>query len=142
LRARIDGDVLRHYGDTDTSEIDAPRVTAHASDGRVTHASADRALANGDASEVQLLGNARVTSESPGSGEPPLQFRGEFLHAFLRTEQLRSHLPATLTQGATEIHGDALRYDNVERVVQLDGHVRARFGGTASVAGRTARAAR
>ena len=138
LRAQIDGDVLRHYGDTDTTEIDAPRVTARAPDGRITRASADRALANGDGSEVQLFGNARVTSEA-GSDAPPLQFRGEFLHAFLRTEQVRSHLPATLTQGATEIHGDALRYDNIERVVQLDGHVRARFG---AAAGPTARAAR
>ena len=135
LRAQIDGDVLRHYGDTDTTEIDAPRVTAHGLDGRVTRASAKRALANGDASEVQLLGDARVTSQA-AAGEPPLQFRGEFLHAFLRTEQLRSHLPATLTQGATEIRGDALHYDNVARIVQLDGRVRARFAGAA---GRGAR---
>ena len=141
LRAQIDGDVLRHYGDTDTTEIDAPRVTAHALDGRVTRASAKRALANGDASEVQLLGDARVTSEAAVAGEPPLQFRGEFLHAFLRTEQLRSHLPATLTRGATEIRGDALHYDNLARVVQLDGRVRARFAGAAGATGRGMRPA-
>ena len=140
LRAQIDGDVLRHYGDTDTTEIDAPRVLAHARDGRTTRASADRALANGDGSEVQLFGNAHVTSQAASSGEAPLQFRGEFLHAFLRTEQIRSHLPATLTQGATELHADALRYDNVDRVVRLDGHVRARFAGSA--AARTAHVAR
>ena len=141
LRAQIDGDELRHYGDTDTTEIDAPRVTAHALDGRITRSSARRALANGDASEVQLLGDARVTSEAAVAGGAPLQFRGEFLHAFLRTEQLRSHLPSTLTHGATEIRADALHYDNLTRVVQLDGRVRARFAGAAGATGRGAPAA-
>jgi len=131
LRAQIDGDELRHYPDTDTIEIDAPRVRAHGLDGRVTVASAVRALSNGDATEVQLFGDARVRREATAS-EPALQFQGEFLHAFLRTEQVRSHLPVLLTRGATELRGDSLQYDNVDRVAQLHGRVRASFAAPAA----------
>ena len=126
LRAQIDGEVLRHYPDTDTLEIDAPRIRVQAPDGHVTVASARRALSNGDASEVQLFGDARVRREAVG-GEPALQFAGEFLHAFMKTERVRSHLPVVLTRGATELRGDTLDYDNASRVAQLRGRVHASF---------------
>ena len=56
-----------------------------------------------------------------------LTFRGEFLHVFLKTEQVRSHLPATVTRGGTVIRADAFNYDNLERTVEMTGHVRASF---------------
>ena len=125
LRVRIEGAQLRHYPDTDTVEIDAVQIHALGADGRLTQASANRALDNGDASEVQLLGGAHVTSRGP-TGEP-IEFEGEFLHAFLNTEQLRSHLPVQVRQGSSELHAEGMEYDNLSRIVQLKGHVRASF---------------
>jgi len=126
MRAQIEGDTMRHYPDTDTLEIDNARVRAIASDARVTLANARMALSNGDGSEVQLQGGAHVVREGL-AGEQPVEFRGEFLHAFLNTEQVRSHLPVTVTRGGTEVHADAMQYDNLERVVQLTGRVTATF---------------
>jgi lipopolysaccharide export system protein LptC len=126
LRAQIEGDELRHYPDTDTLEVDNARIRHIGPDGHVTVASARRALANGDASEVQLQGGAHVVREALG-GEEPIDFRGEFLHAFLDTERVRSHLPVTVTRGGTEIRADAMEYDNLARVVQLKGRVQATF---------------
>ena len=126
MRAQIEGDMMRHYPDTDTLEIDNVRLRAVAPDQRVTLASARRALANGDGSEVQLLGNAHVVREALG-GEEAIEFRGEFLHAFLDTERVRSHLPVTVVRGGAEVHADAMDYDNLERVVQLKGRVTATF---------------
>ena len=126
MRAQIEGDTLRHYPDTDTVEIDNVRIRAVAPDGHVTLADARRALANGDASEVQLQGGAHVVREAM-NGEVPVEFRGEFLHAFLNTERVRSHLPVTVTQGGAEVQADAMDYDNLDRVVQLKGHVTATF---------------
>jgi lipopolysaccharide export system protein LptC len=126
MRAQIEGDVMRHYPDTDTLEIDNPRIRAVGPDGRVTLANARLAVANGDGSEVQLQGGARVVREGR-PGDEPLQFRGEFLHAFLNTEQVRSHLPVTVTQGGMEVRGEALDYDHLDRVVQLKGRVTATF---------------
>lgn len=126
LRAQIEGDVLRHFPDTDTLEIERPSVRAYALDGGVTLASAQRALSNADATEVQLLGNAQVTREATASNVA-LTFRGEFLHAFLKTERVRSHLPATVTHGGTVIRADTFSYDNLDRTVQMNGNVRASF---------------
>ena len=112
--------------DTDTFEIERPRVRAYAPGGGVTSASARRALSNADATEVQLLGDAQVTREATAS-EEGISFRGEFLHAFLKTEQVRSHLPATVTRGGTVIRADAFSYDNLDRTVSMTGRVRASF---------------
>ncbi len=126
LRAQIEGDTLRHYPDTDTFEVDNPKVRAWAADGGVTDASAKRALSNADASEVQLFGDARVT-RLPTATDEGLTFRGEFLHAFLKTERVRSNQPVTFTGGAAVIRADSFSYDNIERIVEMKGHVRATF---------------
>jgi lipopolysaccharide export system protein LptC len=126
LRAQIEGETLRHFPDTDTMEIALPRVEGYSPDGGLTRASAQRALSNSDASEVQLIGDARVTRSATATDEG-LSFRGEFLHAFLKSEQLRSHLPVMVTRGATVIRADSFSYDNLDRTVSMKGHVRASF---------------
>jgi lipopolysaccharide export system protein LptC len=126
LKVQLEGDELRHYPDTDTIEVDQVRLRGFAPDGDVTTATARRALSNADASEVQLMGGARVVREARADAAP-LEFRGEFLHAFLDTEQVRSHLPVTLTQGGNVLRGDTLFYDNLSRSALLQGHVHATF---------------
>lgn len=126
MRAQIEGDTMRHYPDTDTLEIDNVRIRAVGGDGQVTHAQARMALANGDGSEVQLQGGAQVRREAR-PGDEPVEFRGEFLHAFLDTERVRSHLPVTVTRGAAEVRAEAMEYDHLTRVVTLKGRVTAVF---------------
>jgi lipopolysaccharide export system protein LptC len=132
---RIAGDVLRHYPLTDQLDIEAVRIHAVAPDGRVTDAVARRALANGDGSEVQLLGGAQVTSQI--NGGDALEMQGEFLHAFLRFERLRSHLPVLVRRGSTETHAGGLDYDHLTRQLQFLGPVR-----TTVLPGRVAVAAK
>lgn len=126
LRTQIEGDVARHYPDTDTLEIENPRIRAIGADGRITIASAERALANGDGSEVQLRIGARVVREAAG-GEAAIEFRSDFLHVFANTERVRTHLPVTVVQGATELRAAGLAYDHLARVVDLEGRVRGVF---------------
>jgi lipopolysaccharide export system protein LptC len=127
IRAQIEGDLMRHYPDTDTLEVDNARIRHIGIDGRVTVATARRALSNGDGSEVQLQGGAHVIREAATADEETLEFRGEFLHAFLATERVRSHLPVTMTRGTTRIQADSMEYDNLDRLVQLKGRVQASF---------------
>ena len=124
MRVQIEGDLMRHYPDTDTFEIDNPRIRAIGDDGRITTATARAALSNRDGSEVQLSGGAHVVRE-PTATETAIDFRGEFLHYFQYTERVRSHLPVVVTQGGSEIRADSLAYDNLARVLDLKGHVRA-----------------
>jgi len=124
MRVQIEGNVLRHYPDTDTLEIDNPRIRAFGEDGRITNATALTALSNRDGSEVQLSGGAHVVREATAS-DPAIDFRGEFLHCFQNIEQVRSHLPVVVTQGNTEMRADSMVYDNLAHVLDLKGRVRA-----------------
>ena len=126
LRTQIEGDVALHFPDTDTLEIENPRIRAVAPDGTVTHASARRALANGDGSEVQLLGDAHVVRPAQGK-EEQVEFRGDFLHAFRNVERVRSHLPVVVTQGQSVVRAEGMEYDNLTRVVELKGRTSATF---------------
>jgi len=126
LRTQIEGDRLRHFPDNDTLEIDAARIRAVGNDGVVTLATANKALANGDGSEMQLLGDARVVRPAHDKQEQ-VEFRGEFLHAFRNVERLRSHLPVVVTQGRSVVRADGMEYDNLARVVDLKGRTSATF---------------
>jgi len=131
LKLRIEGARMKHFPATDRFEIEGALISAVAEDGRVTHATAQRAVGNGDGSEVQLIGGAEVTS-SDASGQPVLM-RSEFLHAFLVTERVKSHLPVTVQVGASEMSGDGLDYDHGARHLELLGSVHARLAPRAAV---------
>ena len=132
LRVRVEGERLRHYPDTDRYEIDGARIRAIAADGQVTLAVAERALANGDISELQLHGGARVSST--GARGEALEMRSEFLHAFLVTERVRTHLPVQVTAGADELQAAGLEYDHGQRRLDLKGRLRARLAAPAAAA--------
>ena len=130
LRLQVEGDALRHYPDTDTLEIDQAHVRAWTLDGRETVATASRAQSNADGSEVQLTGGARVTRlalASESSSQDAIEFKGDFLQAFFKTERVQSHLPVTVTRGRTVIQADGFDYDNVAGFLLLKGRVRASF---------------
>ncbi|WP_404976890.1 MULTISPECIES: LPS export ABC transporter periplasmic protein LptC [unclassified Acidovorax] len=128
LESDMRGDMARHYEDTDTLEVDQARMRSVTPEGRVTTATANRALSNGDGSEVQLFGNAIVTRESlPRKGREPLprlEFRGEFLHIWVNSERVKSDQPVTLTRGSDQFTADQMDYDNLDQIVQLRGRVR------------------
>lgn len=128
LKSEVVGKEARHFPDTDMLEIDQPRIRSINEKGLLTVATANRALSNGDGTEVQLFGNAVVTrdagTDTQGNPVPALQFRGEFLHAFMETERIKSHKPVTLTRGGDQFTADSMDYDNLDQVLQLRGRVR------------------
>lgn len=128
LKSEVIGTEARHYPDTDTLEIEEVRIRSFNAEGRLTTASAKRALTNGDASEVQLFGNARVVREpitdQNGQLKPRLEFRGEFLHAFMETERVKSHKPVELIHGNDIFTAETMDFDNLDRVMQLQGRVK------------------
>lgn len=125
LKSEVYGTEARHYPDTDTLEIDQPRIRAFNEKGALTVATAKQAISNGDGSEVQLIGDAVVVREAPkGEDAPRMEFRGEFLHVFVNTERVRSHKPVTLIRGGDRFTADTLDYDNLDRAVDLRGRVR------------------
>jgi lipopolysaccharide export system protein LptC len=123
LKLRIEGARLRHFPASDRIEVEVAQIRAIAADGRITLAHAARALGNGDGSELQLLGGAEVSSTDARG--LPLVMRSEFLHAFLVTERVKSHLPVWVQSGSSELHAAGLDYDHAARRLELQGPLRA-----------------
>lgn len=138
LRSELAGKEGRHFPDTDTMEVDQVRIRSISPAGLVTTASADRGLSNGDGTEIQLFGNAVVVREATvnasGRAVPRLEFHGEFLHAFTDVERVRSHKPVTLIRGADRFTADAMDYDNLSGVANLNGRVRGLLMPSAKIA--------
>ena len=128
LKSEVYGEQARHYPHTDTLEIDQVRIRSYNQRGFMTVATAKRALANNDATEVQLMGNARVVREATvdrsGTTLPRVSFSGEFLHAFLNDERIKSHKPVELERGGDRITADSLDYSNFDQVMEMRGRVR------------------
>lgn len=127
LQSELQGSLARHYPDTDTIDIDAARMRSLAPNGRVTHATANRALSNADGTEVQMFGNAVVTRDAltlpSGEKQPRLEFRGEFLHVWTQTERVSSNQPVTLIRGNDRFTANTMDYDNLDQVLDLRGRV-------------------
>ena len=127
IKSEVYGTEARHYPDTDTLEIDQPRIRSFNARGELTLATARKALSNGDGSEIQLFGDAVVTREAidtVGHVRPRLEFRGEFLHVFANTESVKSHKPVELTRGNDRFTAESMDYDNIDQVMELRGRVR------------------
>ena len=130
LKSEMVGIEGRHYPDTDTLEIDQPRIRILGAEGRVTTAVAARGLINADGSEAQLFDKAVVVREASttaqGVAVPRSELQSDFLHLFANTEQVRSHLPVVLVRGAGDrfTAQNGMDYDNLDRVMQLTGRVR------------------
>lgn len=128
LKSEIYGVQGRHYPASDTLEIDQPRILSISNSGRLVTSTGNRALSNGDGSEVQLFGNARVIREAVAGNDgkvlPRMEFQGEFLHAFVNEERVKSHLPVTLIRGSDQFSGDTFAFDNLTGVAVLKGRVK------------------
>jgi lipopolysaccharide export system protein LptC len=128
LKNEIFGVQARHFPDTDTVEIDRVRLHAVSEQGGIITAAADRALTNGDGSEVQLFGNASVVREAhtdaSGRQVPASELHSEFIQAYANVERLKTDKPVLLLRGKDRVSADGMDFDNVERVLSLHGHVR------------------
>ena len=128
LKSEVFGAAARHYPDTDTVEIDAVRIRAFDDQGHLTTATANRALTNHDGSEVQLFGKAVIVREAQanklGQATPRIEFRGEFLHAFLNTDRVVSNRPVELRRGSDVFRAESMDYDNQRQTMVMQGRVK------------------
>jgi lipopolysaccharide export system protein LptC len=130
LKNELFGGQAQHFADTDTIEIDNIRIHNYNETGRLTTVTrANKAISNGDNSEVQLFGKAISVREAAldtnGIMQPKMEFRGEFLHTFVNEERLKSHLPIVIRRGNSEFIAETLDYNNLDRVINLQGRVKA-----------------
>jgi lipopolysaccharide export system protein LptC len=131
LKTQLNGVEARHYPDTDTLEIDQPRLRSINERGTVTLGTGNLAVSNADGSEIQLMGNAVVTRESftdaSGQASPRVQIRGDYLHVYVNTERVTSNKPVEITRGNDRLSGDGMVFDNATQQLEMSGRVRAQI---------------
>ena len=123
LRVRLEGRELRHYPADDRIEVDSVMLHAIAPDGRVTVASARRAVSNGAANWFELQGGAEVTGTDANGA--PVVIRSEYLQALLDSDVIRSDRPVQVLQGRNVLRAGGVVYDHGRRTLELSGPVRA-----------------
>jgi len=124
VKSRLEGDLLRHYPDTDTVEVDGLKLRVVDAAGRVTTGTSKRALSNGDGTQLRMSGQARIVREAtPNGDDERLEIRGEFLELLTESERIKSHLPVTLITPRGELRAGTLDYGHLDRNGQLGGRV-------------------
>jgi lipopolysaccharide export system protein LptC len=117
-----------HFPVTDSLEVKDPHMRSIDEQGRTTVATALRGVSNSDGSEIQLFGNAVVVRQpitrADGTVVPQVEFRGEYLHAFVNEDRVSSDKPVELLRGSDRFIGDQFDYDNRTGVAELKGRVR------------------
>lgn len=129
LLSEVLGEQARHFPDRDAMEIDGARLRSFDASGQLTTASAQRALAQGDGSLVQLWGDVRLVQEAQPSRQR-LSFRGEHIQADAKAHAVRASQPVEITHGHDRFTADSLEFDTQARVVVLSGRVKATLAPT------------
>lgn len=128
LKSELRGVTGHHYPDTDTYELSEPRMRSYDDQGQLTTGRANQGVSNGDGSEIELRGDARVLREPgrrpDGTATPRLEFRGPYLKAWTEARRVRSDQPVELMRGPDRFTGDELDYDAETGIANLRGNVR------------------
>ena len=124
LESVMTGQQARHFPLQDVFEVDAIHSRHWGPDGTITTSSAQRGISNADASEIQLIGDAKVRRQKPQNAQQDLQVSGDFLHIWPNEERTQSHLPVEIQRGSHQFTGDQMAYDNLSQVMELKGRVK------------------
>ena len=129
LKSRLRGTAGEHFPDTDTLEIDDARMLSFTPDGRKTIGSSNRALSNGDGSEIQMFGQAVITREPMAASAnqralPAMQLESEFLHIWPNEERVSTNKPVVMTRGSDKFTGDSMQYHHLDQILQMQGRVK------------------
>ena len=129
LQTELRGSNMLHLPDVDGFKIQAPQFVSFDELGRRMDATAKRATANADASQVELFEQAQVKRVDPKGVEPPLSFNGEHLRVLSDAKQVESNQAVVLRRGADVFRGGSLRYDHGSGQARLGAPVTATLPG-------------
>ena len=135
LEAVLDGQVMRHYASTDLLHIDQLVLSARDEKGEGLHAVSREGEADRRAEVVTLRGGARVVAtpgvraDEPGNGlrSSPVHFAGEGLRVDTRSRVVSSDEPVLLTQERSQVHAQAMVYDDTTGIADFKGRVKGHY---------------
>lgn len=151
-RAVVEGQVMRHYADDGSIEIDAVRARGVDTSGRHIHATAQRGVSDAENTEIQLLGQARVVREAASAPEPGssaasaprkatdgrTELQGEALWLYPDEQRVRSDIPVTIIGDDGQIDAGTLDYDGKVGVGLMGQGVRGQYRAPLKAPGKKA----
>ena len=98
----------------------------------VTRATADRSVSDSKGKDIELFDNVRVVRTDPRpdkNGQPrvPTVLESDYLHVINQQEHISTDRPVRITQGKDVINGSGLEYTADNKVLRVDGRVRAQI---------------
>jgi lipopolysaccharide export system protein LptC len=129
--SQIEGQLLRHYPDTDTLEIDQARILSTSLDGTTTVATAHKAVAYNEGNEVELFGDAQVIRQANKTSTSPhndaLYLKSNYIRAMVQEERVISNQPVTIQHGTTLVQASGMDYTYGNGTIIFNGRSRASF---------------
>jgi lipopolysaccharide export system protein LptC len=95
---------MKHYPETETSELEKPFLVQLRDSGPPVNISADRGLIAGSGDEVRLYGNV-VVSRQATEERPELRLETRYLQVFPEQDLARTTEHVVITQGRTRLTG-------------------------------------
>lgn len=137
-RAVVEGQVMRHYVDDGSVEIDDVRARGTDAHGRLMHATAQRGVSDAENTEIQLLGQARVVRDAAavpaGGASAPrkttdgrTELQGEALWFYPDEQRVHSDIAVTMISEDGQIDAGTLDYDGRLGIGQMSKGVRGQY---------------
>jgi lipopolysaccharide export system protein LptC len=128
LQSVIFGEQANHFEDTQTLEIQKPRLHSIDKDNNFIRATANQAVTNVDGSELELIGEAVVIKNgSPQHGKVPtedLELRSEFIDFLIDQDQIKTNQSVILKKGKDHFEAQGMEFDNTTQILKLKGQVK------------------
>jgi lipopolysaccharide export system protein LptC len=127
LSRELSGSRAQHFPDSDTLEVNQVKLRALSLEGRLVNASADKALAKGDGTQMTLLGDVKLTQQVGPSGKNKgalFEMSGQSLNAFPKDERLVSDLPIEIRRGTDVFSANSMQLNAKTGAYELSGKVR------------------
>lgn len=125
-RNKLFAERLTHFQENDNIELDHPRLVSLRPDQPQVDARAQRARVENAGERVVMMGSVLLTRAADAT-EPALRLSTEYLLALPDHDRFSTDRPVEVERGNSTIKARAMTFDNVTRVIDFQGDVRARF---------------
>ncbi|MFI4938870.1 MAG: LPS export ABC transporter periplasmic protein LptC [Burkholderiales bacterium] len=110
-RYAISGAKLTHFPKEDNFEIELPVLKSLSVDRPWITMRAQRAIANGDASQVQMIDDVHI-DRPPSKSAPDFHLRSDYMLIFPDDDMMKTDKPVEIVHGTTKITGEGMLANN------------------------------
>lgn len=122
-RYKLFAERLSYFDENDDIELAGPRLVSLRPDEPQVQATSTRARVTNAGEQVLMQGDV-VVQRAAGAGRPRLEIRTARMTIVPDLEHFSSDVPVLIEQGDMRLSGAAMDYDNLKRVLQVDGELR------------------